>query len=253
MGEPELSRTPPAPTFAPGSDDVRGMFGRIAGRYVRANSLMTAGLDRRWRRYAVRQAAAPPGGRLLDAGAGTGDIALEALHRNGGLTVVGADFTPGMMRVGRRRPGGEYVLWCAADALVLPFPDGAFDAVVSGFLMRNVSDVAAAFREQTRVVKSGGRVVCLDTSPPRGLLRPLILFYMRALGALVSGGDSAYTYLAETTRHFKTPDELAAIMRSAGLEDVCYRRFMFGSIAVHVGVKPGARPSGRPRAPISPP
>ena len=222
---------------------VRAMFGRIAHRYVLANSLMTLGLDRLWRRYAVRQANLQPGSRLLDAGAGTGDMALEAISSNGGLTVVGADFTQPMMQVGRRRPGGEQVLWCAADALILPFPDSVFDAVISGFLMRNVTDVEAAFREQLRVVRPGGRIVCLDTSPPpRTLLRPLILLYMRVLGTLVSGGDSAYTYLSETTQRFKTPDELTEIMTRVGLQDIHYQRFMFGSVAVHVCIRPQAQP-----------
>jgi demethylmenaquinone methyltransferase/2-methoxy-6-polyprenyl-1,4-benzoquinol methylase len=215
------------------------MFGRIAHRYVLANSLMTFGLDRLWRHYAVRQTALREGNRLLDIGTGTGDIALEAIRANGGLTVIGADFTQAMMHVGRQRPGGERVLWCAADALALPFPDSTFDAIISGFLMRNVVDVEAAFREQVRVVKPGGRVVCLDTSPPpRGLLRPFILLQMRVLGTLVSGGDTAYTYLSETTQGFKAPDELARIMRAAGLQQVGYRRFMGGAIAVHLGVRP---------------
>jgi demethylmenaquinone methyltransferase/2-methoxy-6-polyprenyl-1,4-benzoquinol methylase len=222
---------------------VRAMFGRIAHRYVLANSLMTLGLDRRWRRYAVRQANLDPGARLLDMGTGTGDMALEAISSGGSLTVVGADFTQAMMRVGRQRPGGERVLWCAADALVLPFPDSTFDAVVSGFLMRNVINIEAAFVEQRRVVRPGGRIVCLDTSPPsRNGLRPFILLYMRLLGTLVSGGDSAYTYLSETTQRFKTPNELEEIMKRAGLQDVHHRRFMFNSIAVHVGIRPPEEP-----------
>jgi len=222
---------------------VRAMFGRIAHRYVLTNSLMTLGLDRLWRRYAVRQVNLNPGARLLDVGTGTEDMALEAISSNGSLTVVGADFTQAMMCVGRRRPGGGRVLWCAADALALPFPDSTFDAVVSGFLMRNVIDIEAAFAEQRRVVRPGGRIVCLDTSPPpRNGLRPFILLYMRLLGTLVSGGDSAYTYLSETTQRFKTPDELKEIMKRAGLQDVRHRRFMFSSIAVHVGIRPQEEP-----------
>jgi demethylmenaquinone methyltransferase/2-methoxy-6-polyprenyl-1,4-benzoquinol methylase len=223
---------------------VREMFGRIAGRYDLMNRLMTFGRDRAWRRYLVEQAALPPGGRLLDVATGTGDIALEALSRDGALEAIGGDFAAPMMRVGRARPGGERVRWCQCDALALPFADATFDAVTSGYLMRNVIDVHAAFREQVRVVRPGGRVLCLDTSPPpRNILRPFILFYLRfvipLMGRLVAGDASAYNYLPESTRAFKTPDELAAIMREAGLVDVRYKRFMFGTMAVHVGTRPG--------------
>ena len=224
---------------------VQAMFGRIARRYDRMNRLMTFGRDRAWRRYVVQQAALAPGGRLLDLGSGTGDIALEALRRIDRVSAVGADFTLEMMRVGRARQGGADVLWCGADALRLPFPDAAFDAVASGYLARNVTDVSAVFKEQRRLVRPGGRIVCLDTSPPaRGLLQPFILFYLRVViplsGRLIAGDSSAYKYLPESTRQFKTPDELAAIMREAGLADVRYRRFMFGTMAVHVGTRPVA-------------
>jgi demethylmenaquinone methyltransferase/2-methoxy-6-polyprenyl-1,4-benzoquinol methylase len=148
-----------------------------------------------------------------------------------------------MMRVGMHRPGGRRVGWVEADALALPFPDAAFDAVTSGYLMRNVADMRAAFSEQVRVVRPGRRVVCLDTSPPqRSLLRPFVLLHLRViiplLGRIVTGDNSAYRYLPESTRAFKTPDELADIMRSAGLIDVRYRRLMAGTIAVHVGTRP---------------
>lgn len=225
--------------------DIQAMFQRIAQRYDLMNRLMTFGRDRAWRRYVVRRAALPPAGRLLDVATGTGDILFEALRQDGNLRATGVDFTPAMMQIGRRRPGGARVQWCRADALALPFPDATFDAVTSGYLMRNVGDVPDAFREQMRVVRPGGRVVCLDTSPPpHNLLRPLILFYLRRviplLGRLVAGDSAAYTYLPESTQAFKTPDELAAVMRSVGLEDVSYRVFMFGAMAVHVGTRPQA-------------
>jgi demethylmenaquinone methyltransferase/2-methoxy-6-polyprenyl-1,4-benzoquinol methylase len=192
----------------------------------------------------VREAALPQGGRLLDLASGTGDIALEALASEREATVVAADFSLGMMRVGRARPGGARVLWCAADALALPFADGTFDAVTSGYLLRNVADRVGAFREQARVVRPGGRVVCLDTSPPPpSPLRPLVRLYLRRiiplLGRLVAGDRAAYAYLSASTEGFKTPAELAAIMREAGLADVRHRSFMGGTIAVHVGVRPG--------------
>lgn len=225
--------------------DVRAMFDRIAGSYGRMNFLMTFGRDRAWRRAVVREAALPPGGSLLDLAAGTGDIALEALRQDPAARVTAADFSLGMMRVGRGRPGGDRVAWCAADAFSLPFADATFDAVTSGYLLRNVADRAGAFREQARVVKPGGRVVCLDTAPPPpSPLRPFVRIYLRRviplLGRIVAGDRPAYAYLASSTEGFKSPPELAAIMREAGLVEVRHRSFMGGSIAVHTGTRPRA-------------
>ena len=222
---------------------VRKMFGRISRSYDLMNRLMTFGQDRSWRRYVVRKAALPKGGRLLDVGTGTGDIALEALSRDPALSVTAADFSLRMMQVGRRRPAGQKVLWCQADALQLPFPDATFDAVTSGYLVRNVTDVRQAFEEQMRVVKPGGRVVCLDTSPvPRSALRPFVVFHLKVviplLGYLLTRNRAAYMYLPESTQAFMTPDQLASIMRNVGLKDVSYRRFMLGTMAVHTGLRP---------------
>ena len=226
-----------------GTVDVRSMFDRIAHRYRLMNSLITFGQDSAWRRLVVRESGLAPGGFLLDAATGTGDIALEALRRVGGIDAVGADFSLEMMRVGRERDGGRSVRWCAADALSLPFPDASFDAVTSGYLIRNVPDPGAAFREQLRVVKPGGRVVCLDTTPPPpNLLRPFTLFYFRhvipLLGRLVAGDGEAYAYLTRSTEGFKSPRELATIMEEAGLTGVRFHLFMFGTMAVHVGERP---------------
>jgi demethylmenaquinone methyltransferase/2-methoxy-6-polyprenyl-1,4-benzoquinol methylase len=220
------------------------MFGRIARRYVLMNSLMTFGHDRVWRRKVVEGAALPPGGRLLDIATGTGDIALEALRRDTALDAIGADFSLEMMRAGQARADGYKLHWAGADTLALPFLDQTFDAVTSGFLIRNLSPnrIVDAFTEQARVLKPGGRVVCLDTSPPPdNLLRPFITFHLRhlipSLGTLISGDRKAYTYLPATTVAFKTPDELAELMHEAGLREVSYSRLMLGTIAIHVGTR----------------
>ncbi len=222
---------------------VQEMFGRIAGRYDLMNRLMTFGQDMRWRRFVVRRAELPPGGRLLDLATGTGDIAFAAVQQAPGLRVVGVDFSLPMMRVGRQRWSGSAVLWCQGDALALPFAEGTFDAVVSGYLLRNLVDLGQGLREQLRVVRPGGMVVALDTTPPpRTLLRPLIVFHLRhvipLLGRLVAGEPDAYAYLPDSTQAFKTPQELAADLREAGLQDVAYRTFMLGTMAVHWGRKP---------------
>jgi len=222
---------------------IRQMFGQIAERYDLMNTLMTFGQDRVWRHCVVREARLPRQGRLLDAGAGTGSIALEASAQTPAADITATDFTLAMMRVGRLRAGGDRIRWCAADALDLPFAANHFDAVTFGYLIRNVADTQRAFTEQYRVLKPGGRVVCLDTSPPEaGPLKPLILFFLKAvipfLGQIISGNRSAYTYLPESTETFLTPDELAVGLTAAGFQDVRYRRFMLGTMAVHVGTKP---------------
>ena len=221
---------------------VQEMFARIAGRYDTMNRLMTFGQDVRWRQTVIRLANLPVGGRLLDIATGTGDIADEGRRQVPGLRAVGGDFTIEMMRAGRRLPGRAGIEWSAADTLALPFPDNIFDAVTSGFLMRNVSDVPAAFREQWRVTKPGGRVVVLESSPPKdNLLKPFIGIHLNyvipTLGRLVTGERDAYRYLPDSTQAFQGPEQLAETMRAAGFVDVSYQLFMFGTIGIHVGTK----------------
>lgn len=223
---------------------VQAMFARISGRYDLMNRLMTFGQDVRWRRYVIRQAALPPQGWLLDIATGTGDIAAEGLRQHPGVSAVAADFTLEMMQAGRRAyPARRVLHWVGADTLALPFPDDQFDAVTSGFLMRNVIDVPGALREQLRVTRPGGRVVILESSPPkRNVLRPFIQVHLAVvipmLGRLVTGDADAYRYLPTTTERFQTPAALAVTMRELGFVDVSYRLFMAGTIAVHVGRKP---------------
>lgn len=225
---------------------VQGMFDRIAQRYDLINRIISGGQDLKWRRLVVERAALPPQGSLLDIAAGTGDIAFEALKTAPAASVVGADFALGMMQVGKRRwPYGQQVTWAGADAMRLPFAEACFDAVVSGYLMRNVVDISQALAEQWRVLKPRGRIVILDTSPPPdNLLKPLITLHLKygipLVGRLVGGkaaGD-AYRYLPESMQAFKTPAELARLVKAAGFADVDYKTLMFGAMAVHWGVKP---------------
>ena len=221
---------------------VQAMFTRIAHRYDRMNRLMTAGQDVRWRREVIQRAGLPSNGYLLDLGAGTGDLAREALRQHPASRAVAADFTLEMMRMGRRRLETPHLVWSAADALQLPYPQDTFDAVVSGFLLRNVSDIRQALREQYRLLKPGGRVVSLDTTrPPANLISPAINLYLHVviptLGELVTGDSDAYKYLPDSTEAFLGAEQLASRMIAAGFREVGFRRVMFGTVAIHWGTK----------------
>jgi demethylmenaquinone methyltransferase / 2-methoxy-6-polyprenyl-1,4-benzoquinol methylase len=220
---------------------VQNMFTRIAGRYDLMNRLMTGGQDIRWRKQVIRLARLDRNSHLLDLGTGTGDLAREALVQVPQARVIAADFTLEMMRVGQKRGALNF---SSADALRLPFEDSQFDAVVSGFLMRNVTDLQKALQEQHRVLKKGGRIVIRDTTrPKKTLLSPFIGLHMHVviplLGRLLTGSSDAYRYLPETTEEFVTAENLAARMAAAGFKRIGYQRFMFGTIAIHWGEKPG--------------
>ncbi len=219
---------------------VQSMFTRIAHRYDLMNRLMTGGQDIRWRKTVIQLAELEPNASLLDLGAGTGDLAREALTQQPHARVTAADFTLEMMRVGQRNGS---LSWSAADALNLPFKDRTFDAVVSGFLMRNVTDVQRALKEQHRLLKPRGRIVILDTTRPKKyILSPLIWFHMHVvipfLGGLLSGFRDAYNYLPDSTEGFLTAEELAVRMAAVGFKNINFKRLMFGTIAIHSGEKP---------------
>ena len=221
---------------------VRGVFTRIAPRYDLMNRLMTGGQDLRWRGEVIQHASLPAGARLLDLGTGTGDLAREALRRHPDCQVLAVDFTLAMMQAGRSR-AGAVSQWVAADALQLPFPDASFDAVISGFLLRNVADLQQALKEQFRVLKPGGWFVSLDTTRPgRNLLSPFIHFHMHRvipfLGWLLTGQKDAYTYLPDSSERFLRAEELAARLAACSFREVCFRRRMFGTVAIHWARRP---------------
>jgi demethylmenaquinone methyltransferase/2-methoxy-6-polyprenyl-1,4-benzoquinol methylase len=214
-------------------EGVRNMFDRIAPVYDAMNRVMTAGLDRRWRRETVR-AVVKPGDRVLDAACGTGDLAIIAAKQ--GAHVTGLDFSEQMLiRARRKAPELE---WLRGDLLQLPFSDESFDAATIGFGIRNVDDLQVGIAELRRVLRPGGRVAILEITRPRG---PLRLFYslwfdriVPLLGKVLPGGD-AYTYLPASVKRFPGPDELAAQL--AGFGDVRYRLFAGGIVALHTGTK----------------
>ncbi len=216
------------------ADGVRRMFDRIAPVYDAMNRVMTAGLDRRWRRATVRETVRPGDG-VLDACCGTGDLALAARAAGAGR-VVGVDFSERMLERARRK--GPELEWVRADVLALPFEDASFDVVVVGFGVRNVEDLEAAVRELRRVLRPGGRLGILEITTPRGPLRPFYrLWFDRIvplLGRVLPGG-AAYTYLPASVRRFPGPEQLAELLGACGFEAVRFRRFAGGIVALHVG------------------
>lgn len=221
---------------------VNRMFARIAPTYDLMNRLMTFGQDQRWRRELIDLCNLPPHGRLLDVGTGTGDIAYETVRSQPGAAAFGADFTYEMMAAGIGKEAGIAVPFTQADVYALPYADESFDAVVSGFLIRNVVDRVAAFREMARVTRPGGRVICLETTPPQSTLfgrmaEFYILRIVPLLGGVISGDRAAYSYLPQSTVAFPPPEELREMMEQAGLRNAFYQKRMLGTVAIHAGLK----------------
>ena len=228
-------------------DDVREMFGRITPGYDRMNRLMTGGRDLAWRRAAVLAALegyALGTARVLDLATGTGDLAL-ALAAGGAGEVVGLDFAEPMLRMARGKSeglGSGSPHWVVGDGMAMPFPDATFDACTVGFGLRNMPDYAAALTEMARVVRPGGRLVCLEMTPLRvPLVGTVVDWGFRAVlpvvGGAVSGDADAYRYLPASVAAFPDVRALAMLMRTAGFEPVRWRRFGAGTVALHVGTR----------------
>jgi demethylmenaquinone methyltransferase/2-methoxy-6-polyprenyl-1,4-benzoquinol methylase len=237
------------PGFQPESkaNYVNRMFGQIAPKYDLMNRLMTFGLDQGWRKVVVRESNLKIGDTALDVATGTGDIAL-ALAEVVGQTgkVIASDFSMEMMKPGPAKAAkkgvGKIVQFMAADALNLPYSDNSFAGITTGFAMRNVVDIERAFSEMRRVVKPGGRVVCLEVAKPKFALVRLghQLYFNKIvplIGSLISGHKEAYTYLPESAKNFPPPEELKRIMEKAGLRNVRFKRYGLGAVAIHVGEK----------------
>lgn len=233
--------------LVPNPDDVRSLFDRIAGHYDLMNRFMTFGRDVAWRQFLVRQVSLTPGMRVLDVATGTGDILAAVLRAEPSVRACGVDFSPNMINAARVRlspvdgePPSPHVELCVGDARALPFASGAFDRVLSGFLIRNVVDIGAAFAEQYRVLRPNGMVGCIDTTPPSlPFVAPFVRLYFRSvvplLARVIARDVASYRYLTRTTEAFLPAGDVAQIMRRAGFRDVAYRRFMAGTIAVYWG------------------
>jgi demethylmenaquinone methyltransferase/2-methoxy-6-polyprenyl-1,4-benzoquinol methylase len=237
---------------APRSErEVRAMFGRITRRYDLMNRVMTGGRDRAWRRLAVRSAVGDGVERAIDVATGTGDLAL-ALAAGGAASVIGVDFAEPMLRVaaGKVAPatttatgGRSPVGWVTGDALRLPLPDASFDACTVAFGLRNMADYEGALREMARVLRPGGRLVCLELTPfRRPVVSSLFNFYFTRVvplvGGLLSGDRDAYRYLPRSVTTFPDAEALGGLFRAAGLIDVRVRSLGGGTVALHSGTKP---------------
>lgn len=223
MSRAELDKNP---------HDVAAMFDRVAPRYDLTNTLLTAGMDRRWRRLTREALRLRPGERVLDVAAGTAVSTVE-LTRSG-VWCVAADFSLGMLRAGRHRR----VPMVAADALRLPFADATFDAVTISFGLRNVADPDAALAELARVTRPGGRLVVCEFSRPvwapfRALYYAGLDVVLPAVARWVSSNPEAYRYLGESIRAWPDQHHLARRIAAAGWREVAWRNLVGGVVALH--------------------
>lgn len=220
---------------------IRRTFQQVAPRYDLMNDLMSMGVHRLWKASFVAQAAPAAGERAVDLAGGTGDIGLSLAAHGADVTIV--DPSPEMMLAGRNRTTVA-VRWVAAEAERLPFPDKSVDLLTVSFGIRNATVVADALAEIHRVLKPGGRFLCLEFSTPQAWLRPFYSLWSRTvipvLGALVSGRRDAYRYLVESIRRFPDQAEFAGMIGAAGFTDAGWRNLSFGIAAVHSARKSAA-------------
>ena len=225
---------------------VRGVFDSVAGNYDLMNDLMSAGLHRLWKRFALAQTGLRPGQRALDVASGTGDLGAGLARQVGkdGLAIL-TDINREMLSRGRDRlidrGIASNVAFVLANAEALPFADRSFDCVTIGFGLRNVTDKPAALVSMRRVLKPGGRLLVLEFSKPTlEFLRPAYDAYsfnvLPRLGGIVAGDAASYRYLAESIRMHPDQETLAKMMREAGFDEARWHNLAGGIVALHVGV-----------------
>jgi demethylmenaquinone methyltransferase/2-methoxy-6-polyprenyl-1,4-benzoquinol methylase len=228
---------------------VRGVFNSVASRYDLMNDLMSAGVHRVWKDMTANRLNPQPGEIIVDCAGGTGDmaqrfarLARKAQQRRGGPDpkILIVDYNAEMIAAGRRRGLDPAIAWAVGDAQRLPLPDGLADAYVISFGLRNVTDVQGALAEARRVLKPGGRFLCLEFSRPvTELLRRAYDAYsfsaIPALGELVAGDRESYQYLVESIRRFPDQEALAGMMRKAGFSNAGFTNFTGGVVALHHG------------------
>jgi demethylmenaquinone methyltransferase/2-methoxy-6-polyprenyl-1,4-benzoquinol methylase len=224
---------------------IAEMFDAIAGRYDLLNHLLSAGIDRRWRKRAIQALSLTGRERVLDLCAGTADLAISAIHAQPpAARVVGVDFADAMLRVAQEKIKqgrlSDRITLVRGDATRVPLADGAVDAVTIGFGIRNVENTAAACGEMHRVLAPGGRIAILEFSiPATPGVRTLYLWYFNhvlpRLGRLISRHASAYGYLPASVGAFASPDEFVTILRQRGFVDVAAVRLTFGIVCLYTG------------------
>lgn len=225
---------------------VRGVFDSVASRYDIMNDLMSAGLHRIWKRYAIDQAALRPGNVVLDLAGGTGDLTRQFARKVGKEGhVVLADINAAMLEQGRRRlvdagVAGNVSI-AQVDAEELPFADRSFDCVAMAFGLRNVTDKNAALTSMYRVLKPGGKAMILEFSEPSKAIKPAYEFYsfkvLPTLGKLIADDADSYRYLAESIRMHPNQEELKTMMQESGFERCRYHNLAAGIVALHVGYR----------------
>lgn len=220
---------------------IRNMFDAVAPRYDLLNHLLSAGIDVRWRRRAVRSLELSPGQVLLDLCTGTGDLGFEALRVVPGVRVVGVDLAREMLVRGREKSRGDgSIAFLQGDAENIPLPEAAVDGAAVGFGIRNVSSLSRALEEMARTVRPGGRLAVLEfTLPPNALLRAAYRSYFHhvlpRVGGWISGRPEAYRYLPDSVETFPRPEALGGMIESAGFKDVRWSLLSGGIAALHTG------------------
>ena len=222
-------------TGIPRSQFVQVEFSAIARRYELMNQIMTFGQVNRLRRLAIKRLQLKPGMKVLDHGAGSGQISRQIVKMHPAMEVFPSDFNAEMILADGKQKNLPFAL---SDARKLPYPDASFDRVICGFLLRNISNYPEALEETLRVLKPGGIFVSLDTTPPaNNLLHPLIRLYMRVMiplvGTLVTGRLGAYNYLIKSSEGFTPAVELVVHLQKAGFINPGFEKLMFGAFAVH--------------------
>ncbi len=213
---------------------VRDAFARIADRYVATNHVLSLGTDILWRRKVARIVRGWRPGKVLDVATGTGDLALEIQNICPEAEITGSDFCAEMLAHASRRGLERTVV---ADALALPFEDGAFDVVTVAFGLRNMADYAAAIREMRRVLRPGGHLLVLDFSLPEGPLRKPYRWYLHRvlpkMAGLLTGQRDAYEYLGGSIEEFPMGREMCELIEAQGFRDAGARPLSFGVAAIY--------------------